>query len=330
MANATSVDYALHGRRLRLVIDGVAGEVATNVVDAVDQLFGPYRVDPEPTVSAMEIAVRIEADLETVPPAERVVGEAADGVRFVRAAPGKVSIAVEGLGCAQIDAGRARADLTLVPGGDDPAAFAAHRLVEPVVVELLKARGLFALHAAGVTLGEDAMLLCGASGSGKSTLGVAMGLRGAGFLGDDTCYLELAEDGRVWANARWSDLHLTDASLENLMPADIRSRARRPHTDSKWFLPVADVPVLRPVERARVRWVVFPRIVDADASTLTPLDSVQALPGLLRQSLVPSDPAAAPGHFDALARMCTEARCYALDSGRDLAGTTEILRRLAP
>ena len=68
------------------------------------------------------------------------------------------------------------------------------------LVELLKRRERYSLHAAGFCVGGRGLLLPGTSGAGKSTLSLALLRAGCSFLGDDTLFLAAGPDGlRVMA-----------------------------------------------------------------------------------------------------------------------------------
>ncbi len=316
-------DYRIHGRRLTVV-----GRDASTA-GVLDEVFAAHRapVGPEEPDLHLEIAHGLGTGL---PDSGAFLGVAADGTRFSEAASGGVLIETDDVGWARVepDAGRARVHL------DDGAAVEAwqqvYRLLDPVVVELLKAQALYSVHAGAVAVGDDAMLLCGGSGSGKTTLSLAMARLGWGFLGDDTCYLDghARGDGPV-VGARWSPLHLTDATLEALLPHGSRDRAERRRGAGKWFVPVHAVEGLVPVERARVRWLVFPEIHDADASTCEELSPSAAMRLLLKQSLVPSDRSTSQRQFDALAGICEVVSCYRMRLGADLVEATDRLRALA-
>ena len=316
-------DYRIHGRRLAVV----ARDAATAGV--LDEVFASHRAPAGP--EEPDLHLEIAHGLATERPARgESLGVAADGTRFSAADAGGVVIDTDGVGWAWVEPEGGRGRVHLGDGTEAEAWQQAYRLLDPVVVELLKARGLYSVHAGAVADGGDAMLLCGASGSGKSTLSLAMARRGWGFLSDDTCYLDgRAGEGAPVVGARWSPLHLTDATLEALLPPASRERAERRSGSGKWFVPVHAVEGLVPVESARVRWVVFPEIHDADASICEELSPSAAMRLLLKQSLVPSDRSTSQRQFDALASVCATVSSYRLRLGADLVEATDRLRALA-
>ena len=70
-----------------------------------------------------------------------------------------------------------------------------HPLFTLPLIESLKRRGRYSLHAAGVEINGKAVLFPGTSGSGKSTLALALLRAGCGFLGDDMLFLAYCQDG---------------------------------------------------------------------------------------------------------------------------------------
>ncbi|HEU4962018.1 MAG TPA: hypothetical protein VFT56_16640 [Sphingomonas sp.] len=84
---------------------------------------------------------------------------------------------------------------------EDAAALAAE-VVDPILLFLLARMGRTPLHAAGIVLGETAVLLAGRSGAGKSTLALAAAADGLSVLSDDTIHVQLGPRLRVWGFAR--------------------------------------------------------------------------------------------------------------------------------
>ena len=311
--------YSIHGRAVVVRADSAEGAAI------LDEVFAPYRVEGEPEGPVLRLDVR-RATGERPDFAVRVLGVAADGTRFSSRGEGVVDVDAGDLGWARIRPVDGTAEVHVEPRATARAWQPAYRLVEPVVVELLKSTGLYGLHAASVEVGGKILILCGSSGSGKSTTGLAMALRGAGFLGDDTCYLDGRTGGRpLTVRARWSDLHLTDLTLETLIPDEFRDRAHRRDGAEKWFLRVADLPLLRRVESGPAGWLVFPVFTEGSESSLVPLNPSEALPKVLKQSLVPSDTGSSTDQFDTLTGLCGSVPCYDLRLGNDLRRATDCL-----
>jgi hypothetical protein len=83
----------------------------------------------------------------------------------------------------------------------DASALTAE-VIDPIMLFLLARLGRPPMHAAGILLGNTAVLLAGPSGSGKSTLALAAAAQGLPILSDDTVHIELEPTLRVWSLAR--------------------------------------------------------------------------------------------------------------------------------
>jgi hypothetical protein len=89
----------------------------------------------------------------------------------------------------------------------------SHPLFTLPLVELVKRRGLFGLHAGGVCRDGKALLLPGTSGSGKSTLTLALARAGFAFLGDDTLFLSRRSGGGLKVLAFPDEFDLTEQTV---------------------------------------------------------------------------------------------------------------------
>lgn len=313
---STTRAYELHGRHLSVHAPGRAATL-------LDHVFSAYVADAREDTD-LELTLEL-VDRITRPSDLRHAGRAEDGTEFHHAADGGLVVEVAGLGLGIVHPDGRRAVVRILHA--DPDWQTGHRLVEPVVVELLRSRGLFGIHAACVARDGGGLLLCGRSGSGKSTAALALARSGWGFLGDDTCYADGASSPPR-LRARWSDVHVTEASLAVVIAPEDREAAFRPEGSEKYFLPVRGLRSLRPVTDCAARWLVFPEIVDAETAVLTPLSGEEALARLVTQSLLPGREEAAKAHFDALVALCAGVSSYRLEAGRDLGALVREIGRL--
>jgi hypothetical protein len=186
------------------------------------------------------------------------------------------------------------------------------------LVELMKRHGRFSLHAAGISVGDAAILLAGPSGAGKSTLAVALlqslGQR-AGFLGDDMLFLRSEPRGiRILGWPEPIDVgEWTQRTLPGLEPRmEVIATARRKGTVA--FSKVAGaVPTLE----SRPEVIVFPRVTGRTISTLTSMSADDALVELAPNVLL-TEATSSKAHLAALAALARQCRCYRLESGDDV------------
>ena len=226
--------------------------------------------------------------------------------------------------------GRGRARLAWASqedGGEEGLWFLSHPLFNLPLMELLKRRGLFSLHAAGLCRNGRALVLPGTSGAGKSTLTVAL-LRslgaGFGFLGDDTLFLA-RRPGGLRLLAFPDEVDLTDQTagffpeLASLLEAPQRDGWRKRQIRAERLY------------GAEVVWdcapglLVFPRIAGRQESTLVPIGKDEALFELAPNVLL-TEQASSQAHLDILAELVSASDCYRLETGWDLGGAVQLLQ----
>jgi hypothetical protein len=203
---------------------------------------------------------------------------------------------------------------------------AAHLFFTIPFIELLKRRGLYSVHAAGLDLDGRGLLLAGPSGSGKSTLAVALIDAGFEFLGDDMLFLALCSGGlRVLAFPDELDI-APDACA--LLPLVSHLAGITPSAGTlKHRVSPAELNVTDQKWECAPRVVVFPKIAHADRSTLTRINAQEALVELAPNVLL-TEPHSCQAHLQALGRLAAEAACYRLDTGRDFDRLPRLLRGL--
>jgi hypothetical protein len=207
----------------------------------------------------------------------------------------------------------------------------SHPLLSVPMIEMLKRRGLFGVHAAGAAIGgsggsggsgDRALVLAGTSGSGKSTLSLALARAGLDFLGDDTLFLARRQEGlRVLAFPDEIDLtEQTAGFFPEVAPRTTPGWRKRQLRAEEAF-------------GARIAWecepavLVFPRVSGRPRSELRPIDAGEALFELAPNVLL-TQPGASQAHLDALAELARASRCYRLETGTDLGEAAALLRGL--
>lgn len=191
----------------------------------------------------------------------------------------------------------------------------AHPVFTLPLLEKLKRRGRYSVHAAALAWRGQGLLLAGASGSGKSTLALALVRAGFGFQGDDMVFLRTGDQGIV-AQSFAESFDLTEASLGFFPELEGALRApRRPG----WPKHQLDVRAQYGAELAREtkpRLIVFPRVVGGGASVLSPMPRSEALLELVPNILL-TEPVSSQRHLDALRGLVEQCACYRLETGRD-------------
>jgi energy-coupling factor transporter ATP-binding protein EcfA2 len=199
----------------------------------------------------------------------------------------------------------------------------SHALLTVSLMEMLKRRGIFALHAGGVTVGGKAILLAGASGSGKTTLTLALALAGHGFLGDDIAFLTKGDDGlTVLPFPDQVDVTPDSAALlPELAPlfdvAPFTGRGKR-------GICMDD---LRPAAERRDASPGLLLLPSVSHDGRTRLESVSAATAFLEllPNVLLTEPVSSQAHVDALGRLVAESRCYRIETGRNLAAAVDVV-----
>jgi hypothetical protein len=223
------------------------------------------------------------------------------------------------------DPGQGRAVVSVLEAELGELWLASHPMFTLPLVEMLKRRGLYSVHAAGLALDGRAVLLAGPSGAGKSTLTVALARTGFELLGDDMVFVGEGDGGpRLLAFP--DELDLTEETIR-LFPelGFLLERPGRPGW-SKRQLRAAEVP------SAGVRLEAEPGILvvlgerrNANESIVEPLARTEALLELTPNVLL-TDPKSSQRHLDALEAVVRAGDCYRLEAGRDFDALARLLR----
>jgi hypothetical protein len=150
----------------------------------------------------------------------------------------------------------------------DPERLGAE-VVDPLLLFLLTRAGRVPVHAAGVCIGETAVVLAGSSGSGKSTLAHAALRAGLGVLSDDTVFVEREPELRVWGYPRSIHL-LQDSAAAAGVDGEPRLRGGR------WKIAVPSSPA--PTSATRAVLCLLDR---GDAVSLRPIPPEEAVAALV-------------------------------------------------
>ncbi|MDQ3460925.1 MAG: hypothetical protein M3498_16780, partial [Deinococcota bacterium] len=203
----------------------------------------------------------------------------------------------------------------------------SHLIFTLPFLELLKRRGRYSLHAAGVAVGGRALLLAGASGSGKSTLTLALIKAGFDLMGDDMLFL--CDSGRngLRLQAFPDEIDVTDTTVR-FFP-ELHQLLQRPLARGwpKRQLPADALDGVTTVLECRPAMLVFPSVANAKRSVLEPITEAEALLELAPNILL-TEARSSQAHFDALAELVSTSSLYRLATGRDFAAVATLLKEL--
>ncbi len=314
--------YQLHGVRLEVVATGEAERAAAGVRSRLAGL--PLETGRSDLTFEMMASVSHPFDRPAGarpvydPPLGEVVYDDASDRLYIGHGPRLAVLCEPGQG-------RTRASMAGGTNGIEGDLWTlSHPLFTLPLVEMLKRRGLYGLHAGGVCRDGRALLLPGTSGSGKTTLTLSLARAGLGFLGDDTLFLRRRGPKGIEVLAFPDEFDLTDETvsffpeLRSLLgterPDGWRKRQVRP--ERAWGASV--------VWQATPALLVFPRVAGVPESRLEPMDRGEALLELAPNVLL-TEPRSAQAHLDALAALVEQSDCWRLATGTDL---DEAVRRV--
>jgi hypothetical protein len=305
-------DYTLHGVCIRVCWDDAM------VAQHLQTLCMYFGLRVAPTVRAEQpvtFTLLTAAGCLAIPPGALPVAEHA-GVRAWRAA--HLLYLSDGAVVMQLDPAAGTAMGTLRPGAENASKRVRKDLVLYSLLCLLRYRGLYALHAAGVAKDNVGVLLVADSDSGKSTLACSLVRQGWGYLSDDALLVRPCGD------------RLEALPLRREICLDLEAARYFPDIVAHWYpCPLAqerkqrlNVEALWPEQVLTVcqpQYLIFPRIVAAPVSQLRPVGRAEALLHLIRQSAVLGlEPHLVSSHLDILKHLVYQTSRYQLFAGQDL------------
>jgi hypothetical protein len=318
--------YAVHGQTIRFSTESPALAVA-----AAEALTGFPMGRTADTVA--DLVVRLEG-VSAAAEASLQLPQSATLVRRSQEADGAISFALRrdgsrwffdfgetGLMC--LDPCGARVEGWLADPDRLPGDLAAS-FVALAAIELLRFRGLYVIHAAGVEKDGAGILLVAPSGSGKTTACLSLVRAGFRYLSDDhplvvstgTGFELLPFPGRPAVSDRTLDWF-----------PELATSALRQGTSKRSFrledaFPSATGFACRP------RLLLFVRIADRPRSIAEPISPARALEDLLPQTLWVLDPTIAARQFHAMAEMVRRTPCFRLHFGEDVLELPALLDHL--
>ena len=197
---------------------------------------------------------------------------------------------------------------------DAQAAFAgSHLFLTLGLLELLKRRDRFAIHAGGVAREKRAILIAGPSGAGKTTLVVAAAIAGFELLGDDLVLLHRRAGGDAIRLAAFPDeIDLTESASRFFPELERPLAGLRPSVSGKRSLHPLDIPGVGVAWDSRPAALVFPSAHRAAPARLRAISADDALARLVA-NVVRTQHAATQRHLDAFAALARSTAAFELD-----------------
>jgi hypothetical protein len=312
-------EYLLHGLRLRVHCDRDVTR------DAIMSRLLHYSIAAVGTHhdAQADVVIRRGPPIVDAPYAGRRVYDTSIANVMYGDADDRLTIDAGGQVQAIIEPGSGSVRMSVLRDEEEAWTMCAHQLLTISLLELMKCRGRYSLHAGGVTVGDKAILIPGASGAGKSTLTAALLQHGAGFLSDDMVFLKPgAGEVQVFSFADQMDVTDTTAAMfielvdlvgEPLQPGRTKHAAR---AEERFGCTLID--------RARPAALVWPIVVTSAHSSLREADPRSVL-ATLAPNILLTDSARSQRHLDTLATLADTVPAYQLNVGSDLRAAAELV-----
>lgn len=192
----------------------------------------------------------------------------------------------------------------------------SHVIFFPMWAQLLKARGIFPVHAAGLERNGKGILFPGKSGCGKSTLSCHLLEHGYRLLGDDTVFVRRS-GSRAQMLFFPEEVDITADMLD--LSSNLAMARRR--ADDRWQpkerINLSGLGRGRVVESSLADILVFPRISRDGKTSYDRVGGTEALAELILYSFLFMDPQTSKENFALLANLVQTAKCYRLHMGPD-------------
>lgn len=221
---------------------------------------------------------------------------------------------------------RGNTQVSILHSAVDKLWLIAHPMFTLPFIELLRRRGLYNVHAAGMCFGDKGILFPGTSGAGKSTLTLIMLCAGFGFLGDDMLFLTTGNEGlRILAFP--DEIDVTDETIRFFPELDHLMFLPKVAGCNKQQIRAEDVYELEFTRECRPAMLVFPRIINAEKSVLKPMEKDEAFSELVPNILL-TEAHCSQVHLDVLSELVKASECYRLETGRDLHAVPKLLEKV--
>lgn len=203
---------------------------------------------------------------------------------------------------------------------------ASHLMLTILLVEILRRRGWYALHAAGFSENGRAILIPGVSGSGKSTLSITS-LRGKfDYLSDDMLFFARRPDGLV-VRGLVEDVDVTEKTIRFFPELDFLLSPPENGAFAKRQVCPQEIYGTRIVAEALPKVIMLPCISGKEKSSITRIGSGEALLQIVPNVLL-TDPSVCQAHLGILAELVQQAACYRLETGLDFDRIPHLFREL--
>lgn len=192
----------------------------------------------------------------------------------------------------------------------------AHVIFFPMWAQLLKTRGIFPVHAAGLVRDGRGILFPGKSNCGKSTLALKLLQRGCKLLGDDTVFLRDRE-GEVEMLFFPEEVDVCSDTVDLYPQLALARNLTEDRWQPKERVNLKDIGSDSVVECEATRILVFPVIAADGVTRHERVEPADALGELILYAFFFMDPLTTRENFALLASLVRNVSCHRLHMGLD-------------
>ena len=308
----TSRTYRFHGLEFRVRCSAAMGAFLDDrfrVLPPEGDLRGTISLDfwsvPDPSQHCVEKPPGQERIFYDFPRGEACSFETGDQL-YLRFENGVRVLGSPGLGYASF---------SLVELEPANLFMASHLMLTILLVEFLKRRGCYSMHAAGFSKNGKAILLPGGSGAGKSTLSITLLRSGFDYLSDDMVYLRRAA-GDLTVLGFPEGVDVTDQTITFFPELVFLRNAPKSVAWAKQSVRPEEVYAAKVVREAHPGAIVFPKISGKERSDVRPINTEEAFREIIANLLL-TEARSCQSHLDILTELVRQTPCYRLETGRD-------------
>jgi hypothetical protein len=195
----------------------------------------------------------------------------------------------------------------------------SHRIFYVPVLEIMRSKGAFYIHAGCVARGERCLLLCGGSGHGKSTLTYALSRSGFSYMSDDAVFIQANHAG-VEVFAFPEKIKLDRKSRSYFAEFD-----RLEGPEGKMEIPARLTRIRDVAVRGEPYALIFTRIAGGGTSGLARLSKNEALVRLIAHSVSVAGRSSVEKQLDLLAMIAETSVSLELTVGETYEGVPGLL-----
>ena len=211
----------------------------------------------------------------------------------------------------------------LSPQHMDSSWVLAHRVFLLPVLEILRKREAFYLHAGCVFINGAGILICGGSGHGKSTLTYALARDGFSYMSDDAVFLKAnGENPSIFSFPEKLKLDSSSCSF-------FSEFSELPEIKGKVEISIKDSNISDVVIDGEPQFIIFPHISETGECGIQPVDDTEAMLMLIQQSISMVGNNRIEEHLDILKKLSEGTKKYRLTIGGNFEEPVRLIRGIS-